>query len=163
VISLNTSAFIIFVKAMKTRGYPCKNERQPVEDRIDTLRIYYMFDGRSMIDYVLIFGKIREEIVRETVNEHELSSEGQTIIYPQSSIVILDIVSQKEIDVSGFPFFEETRTRWMFLDNYGWLMVWRKIYEHSIGYSRLKHCVQYELPSDALKIYKGLKVKVTVR
>jgi len=165
VISLNTSAFIIYVKAMKTRGYPCKRERQPVTERIDALRVYYTFtpDGRSMIDYTLIFGKIKEEIVVETTNEESFSSEGQALIYPTSPVVVLDIFSQRETDVSGLPFFTETRTRWLFVDTYGWLMVWRKEFEIGLGHRRMTNCVMYELPEDALKVYRGLRVKVSPR
>jgi len=165
VISLYTFSLIIYVKAMKTRGYPCKRERQPVTERIDALRVYYVFtpDGRSMIDYALIFGKIKEEIVVETANEENFSSEGQALILPTSPVVVLDIFSQRETDVSGLPFFTETRTRWLYVDTYGWLMVWKKEYEHGMGYSRVTHCVMYELPEDALRVYRGLRVKVSPR
>jgi len=150
---------------MKTKGYPCKREPQPIKERIDALRVYYTFtpDGRSMLDYTLIFGKIKEEIVVETKNEESFSSEGQALIYPTSPIVILDVFSQREDYVSGLPFFTETRTRWLYVDTYGWLMVWKKEYEHGIGYSRITHCIRYELPEDALKVYKGLRVKVNPR
>jgi len=150
---------------MKNKGYPCKREQQPVTERIDALKVYYTFtpDGRSLIDYTLIFGKIKEEIVVETVNEENYSSEGRSIIYPTSPIVVLDIFSQRETDVSGLPLFTEIRTRWLFIDSHGWLMVWKKEYEHGLGYSRLTHCVMYELPEDALKVYRGLRVKVSPR
>ena len=99
---------------MKTR-VKCKREKQPITDKLDKLMVYYVFtpDGRSMIYYVPVFGKIREEIVKETMNEEEFSSEGQALIYPTSPVVVLDIFSQRETDVSGLPFFTETRTRWI--------------------------------------------------
>ena len=70
---------------MKTR-VKCKREKQPITDKLDKLMVYYVFtpDGRSMIDYTLIFGKIKEEIVVETTNEESFSSEGQALIYPPS-------------------------------------------------------------------------------
>lgn len=150
---------------MKAKGCPCKREPQPIQERIDALRVYYTFtpDGRSLLDYTLIFGKIKEEIVVETRNEESFSSEGQALIIPTSPIVILDVFSQRETNVSGLPFFTETRTRWLYVDTYGWLMVWKKEYEHAMGYSRVTHCVMYELPEDALKVYKGLRVKVSPR
>lgn len=99
----------------------------------------------------------------ETRNEESFSSEGQALIIPTSPIVILEVFSQRETNVSGLPFFTETRTRWLYVDTYGWLMVWKKEYEHAMGYSRVTHCVMYELPEDALKVYKGLRVKVSPR
>jgi len=164
VISLNTYSFTIYVKAMKTRGYPCKREKQPVSEKIDVLMVYYVFtpDGRSLIDYALIFGKIREEIVIETANEESYSSEGRALIHPTSPVVVLDIFSQHETDISGLPMFTETRTRWLYVDGYGWLMVWKKVYEHGLRYTRVVDCIMYELPEDVLKVYRGLKVKTQV-
>jgi len=150
---------------MKTRGYPCKREKQPVTDRIDKLMVYYVYsiDGGSMIDYTVVFGRVREELVKETVNEEEFSSGGRAVIYPQSPVVVLEVFSQRENSVSGFPLFTETRTRWLYVDGHGWLMVWRKVFETSLGYRRMTDCVMYELPEDAFRVYKGLNVKVNVR
>jgi len=149
---------------MKTREYPCKREKQPVSQKIDALMVYYVFtpDGKSLIDYSLIFGKIREEIVIETANEDSYSSEGRALIHPTSPVVILDIFSQQETDISGLPMFTETRTRWLYVDSHGWLMVWKKVYEHGIGYTRVVDCVMYELPDEVLKVYKGMKIKTRV-
>jgi hypothetical protein len=147
---------------MKNKGYPCKRERQPITERIDTLMVYYVFtpDGRSLIDYALIFGKIREEIV-EIVNEESMSVEGKALIHPTSPVVVLDIFSQHETNISGLPMFTETRTRWLYVDSYGWLMVWKKVYEHGFRYTSVVDCVMYELPENALKVYRGLRVKTS--
>jgi hypothetical protein len=150
---------------MKTKGYPCKREKQPVTEKIDALMVYYVFtpDGRSLIDYALIFGKIKEEIVIETANEESYSSEGKALIHPTSQVVVLDIFMQHETNISGLPMFTETRTRWLYVDNHGWLMVWKKVYEHGFRYTRVVNCVMYELPEDALKVYRGLRVKASPR
>jgi hypothetical protein len=58
--------------------------------------------------------------------------------------------------------FTETRTRWLYVDGYGWLMVWKKVYEHGLRYTRVVDCIMYELPEDVLKVYRGLKVKTQV-
>jgi len=157
VISLYTISLIIYVKDMKTR-VKCKRERQPVEDRIDTLRVVFVFDDKALMDYTLIFGKIREEVVREVMNE-SLSGEGVTVIKPISNVVVLDVYRQSESNVSGMPLFTELRDRWLYVDTYGWLMVWRKRFEMSVGYRVMTDCEVYELPEDALRVYRGLRIK----
>jgi hypothetical protein len=147
---------------MKNKGYPCRREKQPVTEKIDKLMVYYVYsvDGGSMIDYMVVFGRVREELVKETVNEEEFNSEGRAVIYPQSPVVVLEVFSQIENSVSGFPLFTETRTRWLYVDGHGWLMVWKKVYEIGLGYRVMTDCIMYELPEDALRVYKGLNVRV---
>jgi len=149
---------------MKTK-VRCKREKQPITDKLDKLMVYYVFtpDGRSMIGYTVIFGRVREIIIKETMKEEEFSSEGRVAIYPQSPVVVLEVASLRETNISGLPFFTETRTRWLYVDTYGWLMVWRKEFEIGLGYRRMTDCVKYELPEDAFKVYKGLNIRVNAR
>ena len=148
---------------MKSGSAPCRRREQPVEDRIDTLRVVYAFDDKALMDYTLIFGRIREEVVREVVNEESLSGEGVAVIKPISNVVVLDVYRQSERSVSGMPFFTELRDRWLYVDTYGWLLVWRKRYEMSVGYRVMTGCELYELPEDALRVYRGLRVKAWAR
>jgi hypothetical protein len=92
-----------------------------------------------------------------------MSSEGVAVIKPVSPVVVLDVYRQSEKSVSGMPFITEWRDRWLYVDSYGWLLAWRKKYEMSVGYRVMTDCEVYELPEDALKIYRGLRVRVKAR
>jgi hypothetical protein len=76
---------------MRGGSAPCRRRAQPVAERMDALRVVCTStpDGRTLVDYALVFGRIREEIVRETVSEGSMSSEGVAVIKPVSPVVVL--------------------------------------------------------------------------